>query len=681
VHPDPSIGAERGAVVVVIDGREGSADIERCLDSVIAHTGNEVPLVALGDFRSDGAAPRRERLVRASPSKRPLDAALALAAPADVVYLSAGCVLTPGWLAGLRDAAYSDSRVASATPLTFGGGEWSLGLPVESSLEAAAAAVRRGSLRVRPRIRAAGGPCVYMRRDALELVEPVDGLGGFSIACLERGLCHVLADDVLIGGGGPRSPPGPAGHDEPVARSLGAARRGVRGLSLAFDARGLTGPMNGTKIQALELIGAVARASEQPVRALISPDLDSETRALLEEVALVEAVTPGHAIPVDAASPRADLIHRPFQVDSPADLGFLAQVADRTVITQQDLIGYSNPAYFASPADWERYRALTRSATVVADHVLFFSEHVRDEALAEDLVEPHRASVVHIGVDHRVITSLGIHVRHPAGGERLPADAEVMACIGADYVHKNRVFALRVLAELKHRHGWGGALVFAGSHVPWGGSRAQESRLLEGEPALRQSALDLGPISEAEKEWLLERATVVIYPTVSEGFGLVPFEAAKRGVPCLWARGTSLEEILPDSAAGIVPWDATASAERALALMRDDEARAENIAAIRRAAGGLRWGKTAERLLEVYRATCDAPPATIGVFERGAGLMREGLSEDAIRLVGPGGALPRELERPLLALATRPGLRGPLFAAIKAGYRASYRLRRARREA
>ena len=67
-----------------------------------------------------------------------------------------------------------------------------------------------------------------------------------------------------------------------------------------------------------------------------------------------------------------------------------------------------------------------------------------------------------------------------------------------------------------------------------------------------------------------------------EGFGLVPFEAAAHGAPCLWAPGSSLSELLPDGDAGIVPWDAERSAERALALIRDDGARERNLEAIRR---------------------------------------------------------------------------------------------------
>ena len=52
------------------------------------------------------------------------------------------------------------------------------------------------------------------------------------------------------------------------------------------------------------------------------------------------------------------------------------------------------------------------------------------------------------------------------------------------------------------------------------------------------------------------------------------------------------------------------------------------------------------------------------------------LSEDAMRLIGPSGALPSDLERPLLALATHPQIGDPMFRAMKFGYRATFRLRR-----
>ena len=158
-----------------------------------------------------------------------------------------------------------------------------------------------------------------------------------------------------------------------------------------------------------------------------------------------------------------------------------------------------------------------------------------------------------------------------------------------------------------------------------------------------------------------------------EGFGLVPFEAAAHGTPCLWAPGSSLSELLPEEAAEIVPWDAEQSANRALRLMREGAARERNLEAIRTSASRLTWDSTAAQLVDLYEATADAPPSNAGALET-----PHRLGEDAMRLVGPGGELPRDVHRPLLALATHPRIAAPLFGALKLSYRASYRARRRR---
>lgn len=662
-QPPGTVGPQRGDVVVCITADGGGANVAEARRRVRAHSPVGVPIVVCENATS-------------------VSEALAQAAPADVVLLSSGCSVADGWLDGLRSAAYVDAGVATARAISR---DELVAAPVagRSTFDEAAAAVRDRSLRIRPRVPDADGPCVYVRRSALDLVGPLDQLRdsagglGFAARCVQSGLCHVIADDVLVLVDWAVKPTSAvrAEPSEPVARSLGAARRAIDGLSLVIDARGLAGPIDGTKVHVLELIAAVARTGRARMTALVPADLAPDVRALLDDlpdVALVFAEPAGNGVP----SVHGDLVHRPFQISAPADLTLLASLADRLLITHQDLISYHNPSYFPSPGAWHGYRDLTRTALAAADRVLFFSGHVRDDALAEDLVEPQRASVVHIGVDHTV--SGGDHEppTAPRGAARLPPGAEVILCLGTDFRHKNRTFALRVLEQLQRRHGWPGRLVMAGPRVVYGSSRSDEERILAADPQLSAAVLSLGAVSEAEKTWLLDRAGLVLYPTVHEGFGLIPFEAADHGVPCLWAEGTALSEVLPNAAAGLVAWDAAVGADRALELLRDADAAAGNVAAVRASAATLTWDATAERLIALYHSVCDEVPAPVGALERRQGMMRGGLSEDAMRLVGPDGALPRDLERPLLALATHPKLGAPVFRAIKAGYRASYRWRR-----
>jgi hypothetical protein len=144
----------------------------------------------------------------------------------------------------------------------------------------------------------------------------------------------------------------------------------------------------------------------------------------------------------------------------------------------------------------------------------------------------------------------------------------------------------------------------------------------------------------------------------------------------MWADGTALSDVLPADAAAIIPWDAERTADRLVELLGDGDARERNLASVREAAAGLTWDATGARLIELYGQTCDAPATPASALERRHGVMGGAFSEDAMRLIGPGGALPHDVERPLLALATHPQIGSPMFRAIKLGYRASYRLRR-----
>jgi glycosyltransferase involved in cell wall biosynthesis len=667
---EPDGERERGApVVFLIANREEG--LGESLLSVLAHTPAEVPVVladvvgmaadSLASVKATTSGPEIE--VRSGPGAADLPVLAASAAPADVVLIDLPCRVAEGWLEGLRAAAYSSAAVASATALSTAEVAGAEGV----EFEPAAAAVRAAAAQLRPRIGDPVGACRYLRRSAIELTGAPGP--GFAQRCLEAGLAHVIADEVLVDAPGAGSELGPS-----AARALSVARRALGGLSVVLDARILDGPRDGTRVHVLELIAALGRSGRAQINVLVPPRLAEETRealGLAPGVALI-TLTPGAPLP----RLHADVAHRTFQISAHADLTVLGQLADRVVITHQDLISYHNPAYFPSPDAWAGYREMTARALRAADRVVFFSTHVRDEAQAEELVEPHRSSVVALGVDHVVSAApAGVLPTPPPGAGALADDdsGEVILCLGTDFRHKNRVFALRLVAALQQRHQWPGRLVLAGPRVVHGSSREQEQQLRAQDHRLAAAVTELDAVTESEKQWLLERAALVLYPTVHEGFGLVPFEAAAHGRPCLWAAGTALSELLPDAAAGIVAWDASVSADRALALMRDPEAARANRAAIAAAAASLRWDHTAARLIDVYHSVCDAPPSPVAGLERDHGLMREGLSDDAIRLVGPGGALPRDLERPLLALATHQRLGRPVLAAIRAAYRASRR--------
>jgi glycosyltransferase involved in cell wall biosynthesis len=602
----------------------GAADARTLatLRSIVGHFETSIPVICAGSpaslesiadelagDRVDGAL--LSLAVDRDTEVATVNAAIALSFPSDFVLVRPGVLVGAQWSEGLRAAAMSDSIVASASPLIASD-------PLDDFEEIARRVCER-SLRLRPRIATVGPGCVYIRRPALELAGPLDesldmgeALTQLALRLLALGMIHVAADDVLVAG---PSTDGvtldessvPAAGESPVQETLdrderGALRRAVsrarsvlRPLSVTIDARALASTVGGTQTYIVELVLALARHSAANVRALVPPDL-SERAAEAFGAAGLELLSYEQAV---AGAALTDVVHRPQQVFTPDDLALLRQVGERLVIGQQDLIAYHNHTYHPDVESWRSYRRTTRLALAAADQAVFFSEHARRDVLAEDLLPEGRTHVV--GIATAAPEPSRQPDRPPAG---IPVNEPFLLCLGADYAHKNRPFAIELLGALREQ-GWPGRLVLAGSHVPHGSSHEDERDLLKRRPDLAELVLDCGPVDEPSKQWLYAHARALVYATTYEGFGLLPLEAAQAGLPCLFARQASLTEIAGD-AASLIAWDASASAAAVLPLLQDGPARASHL----RRLGGMpvpTWEEIAEQLVGVYEQAMMAP--------------------------------------------------------------------------
>jgi glycosyltransferase involved in cell wall biosynthesis len=569
-------------------------------------------------------------------------------APADIALIRPPCVVAEGWLEGLRGAAYCDSTVVTAAPLS------TLDLPdfEISRFAELAGAVRARSLRVRPRTRRGFSGCAYITRSGLDLVGQPDA--GFWARAASRGLSQVLADDVLVHGVASMT-----SQEEPLARCIRSARQVVAPPLITIDARMWDPQPTGTYRHVRELVAALADARRAPLRVVVGDG----ARELMGQVDGAELITESEAVEAPC-----DVVHRPLQISREWELATLPLMGERVIITQHDLIGYRNPAYFPDLRIWSEYQDQTRAALAVADHVVFPSDHARTDALSDDLVVTDRATVISNGVDH-LRDEAGVP---PQGLEGFAPGIELVLCLGADYLHKNRLFALRMLDALLTEHNWEGRLVFAGPWISPGGSADEERSRLAADERLRAHCMDLGTIRESEKAWLYRASALVLYPTTYEGFGFIPFEAALYDVPTMWAASSSLKELLGAEDPPISAWEPKHAASTALTLMRSEKARQANLARVRAAAVNLTWQATAKRHIDLYARVSAQPRSQGGALIR---LRPESsISHDALRLVGAGGSLPREFERPLLALTTHPRIGSPVLEGIRLGYRVLRRM-------
>ncbi len=100
---------------------------------------------------------------------------------------------------------------------------------------------------------------------------------------------------------------------------------------------------------------------------------------------------------------------------------------------------------------------------------------------------------------------------------------------------------------------------------------------------------------------LYRGATLFVFPSEYEGFGLPVLEAMACGAPVACSRAASLREVAGEAAAYFDPLGVESIADAIAGLLGDDSGRAELAQRGLERAAGFSWDETARRTLQVYR--------------------------------------------------------------------------------
>jgi glycosyltransferase involved in cell wall biosynthesis len=129
----------------------------------------------------------------------------------------------------------------------------------------------------------------------------------------------------------------------------------------------------------------------------------------------------------------------------------------------------------------------------------------------------------------------------PAG---VPSDREIVLCVSGAYRHKNLQTLVRAFAEVSLKRP-DSHLVVAGQapELLLGARQAAGVGGLVRELSVSDRVTVLGYVSDAELGALYRRASVLVMPSLFEGFGLPVIEALGLGVPVVSTRCGALQEV------------------------------------------------------------------------------------------------------------------------------------------
>lgn len=226
-----------------------------------------------------------------------------------------------------------------------------------------------------------------------------------------------------------------------------------------------------------------------------------------------------------------------------------------------------------------------------AQKIIAVSEFSRSEILRHLKVEPHKVCVVHEAPRGRRLSASSCAEKIRA---ELNLKSPYLAAFSSLSPHKNIPVLLEAVARISPLYPY--KLVLIG-HTPPGSAIEQRINQL----SLGHLVVCTGYISDEAAEAILQGATLFVFSSLYEGFGLPALEAQQAGTPLVCSKAGSLPEIAGDGAIYFDPCSVD-SLTQAIRTVLDDQALQAELK--RKGYANLArfsWHKAAMETLALYR--------------------------------------------------------------------------------
>ena len=364
-------------------------------------------------------------------------------------------------------------------------------------------------------------------------------------------------------------------------------------MRVAIDARKLHDFGIGTYIR--NLLRQLARIDRQTDYVLLSPatDLDVASqlgpnfRAVLEPSPNYSFREQVH-VPWVLRRERPDVFHAPHYVLPPA-------VTCRSVVTIHDCIHLMFPQYLPNKMAYAYARASMWAAVKRSDRILTVSEASKRDILHFFNVAPEKIVVIYNAIDdHFWLTPPEDEVVRVR--ERYQLDHQFILYVGNIKPHKNLVRLIDAFGELRRTGFEELKLLIIGDEI----SKLPSLRRAVHSHKLHKHVRFLGYVSDDTLRVLYRLASLFVFPSLYEGFGLPPLEAMASGTPVVTSNQSSLPEIMGDAAVLVDPYDVGAIVDGMRRVLADSD-----LAADLRRRGPARarefsWARSVEKTRRVY---------------------------------------------------------------------------------
>ena len=231
---------------------------------------------------------------------------------------------------------------------------------------------------------------------------------------------------------------------------------------------------------------------------------------------------------------------------------------------------------------------IEKEAFAIADSVVAISEFVKNTLINKHGVSPEKISVIHNGsdVDEPVRYEPTLKELKAQGKKIVLYHGRITVQKGVDYFVRAAARVLEVEPNV--------VFVISGK-----GDMSAQIMHQVGAMGLSQHFIFAGALWYEERDRMYQSADLVVMPSVSEPFGLVPLEAIRHGAPSVISKQSGVAEVVSHTLK-VDFWDIDEMANKIVAALRYPVMHDQLVREGKNELKGLSWQKAADKIRALY---------------------------------------------------------------------------------
>jgi glycosyltransferase involved in cell wall biosynthesis len=268
----------------------------------------------------------------------------------------------------------------------------------------------------------------------------------------------------------------------------------------------------------------------------------------------------------------------------------IGQTGIKSVVTVHDLIFMRYPKQFG-PVNYRIYLAKIKHACRVADSIIAISQKTKDDLVELLGIDPKKIEVIYQGCD----PSFAIEqtaAQKSAVNEKYNLPDGFILSVGTIEERKNLLLTVKALKNIDDIK-----LVVVGKETKY----TEQVKAYLTANNLNPRVIFLKDVTFAELPAVYQMASVFVYPSRYEGFGIPVLEALNSGTPVIAATGSCLEEAGGPDSLYVDPDNDADLAAKISSVLADDKLRQTMVTKGRAYAASFTDDKLSLQLLRLYQ--------------------------------------------------------------------------------